>query len=165
MIDFEPISDDPKLLRQVFGCYPSGVTAVCALVGDEPVGIAASSFTSVSVDPPLVSICFQATSTTWPKLRGQGRIGVSVLSEDHHETCTSLSRKSPDRFADVAWEQATGGAVFVHGASAWLDCILYAEVPAGDHTIALLQIHGMRAYPETAPLVFHRSLFRRLAAI
>lgn len=165
MIAFEPISADPGLLRRAFGCFPSGVTAVCALVDGEPVGMAASSFTSVSVTPPLVSVCFQESSATWPRLRDLPRLGISVLAEGHDDICMSLSRKCDDRFADIAWDRAPHGGVFVHGATAWLECSLYSEVPAGDHTVALLEIHGLRADPEAAPLVFHGSRFRRLATI
>ena len=58
---------DGTELRRAFGCFPSGVTAVCAIIDGEPVGMAASSFTSVSIDPPLASICVQKSSTTWPR--------------------------------------------------------------------------------------------------
>lgn len=164
MIALEPMTTDPGLLRRAFGCFPSGVTAVCAMVDGGPVGMAASSFTSVSVVPPLVSVCFQDTSTTWPRLRDLPRLGISVLAEEHDEICRTLSRKTVDRFADVAWDRTAGGGVFLPGATALLECSLYAEVPAGDHTVALLEVHGLRADPEVAPLVFHRSKFRRLAA-
>lgn len=165
MIAFEPMTADSSVLRRAFGCFPSGVTAVCAMVDDEPIGMAASSFTSVSVAPPLVSVCFQASSSTWPRLRDVPRLGISVLAEGHDEICMSLARKSADRFADIGWDRASGGGVFVHGATAWLECSLHAEVPAGDHAVALLEIHGLWADPEAAPLVFHGSRFRRLAAI
>ena len=165
MIEMEPVTADPALLRRAFGCFPSGVTAVCAMVGGEPTGIAASSFTSVSVAPPLVSVCVQGTSTTWPRLRSLPRLGLSVLAEEHGAACLSLSRKVGDRFDGVAWEAGVAGGVFVHGSSAWLDCSLYAELPAGDHAIALLEIHGLRAAPDTPPLIFHDSRFRRLAAV
>ncbi len=156
---------DGATLRRAFGCFPSGVIAVCATVGGVPVGLAASSFTSVSVDPPLVSICVQNTSTTWPKLRGRPRLGVSVLAEVHDEACMSLSRKEGDRFAGVFWSELPSGGVVVLGASAWLDCRLHAEIPAGDHMIALLEICALGADPDTPPLVFHGSRFRRLSAL
>jgi flavin reductase (DIM6/NTAB) family NADH-FMN oxidoreductase RutF len=139
------------------------VAAVCAIVDGVPVGMAASSFTSVSVDPPLASVCVQNCSTTWPRLRERPRLGLSVLAEDHDEVCISLSRKHGDRFTGVKWEQLPGGAVLVHGASAWLDCRLRSEVPAGDHTIVVLEICALGADSATPPLVFHGSRFRRLA--
>jgi flavin reductase (DIM6/NTAB) family NADH-FMN oxidoreductase RutF len=112
---------DAAALRATFGCFPSGVVAVCGMLDDVPVGMAASSFTSVSVEPPLVSFCVQDTSETWPKLRGLPRLGISVLAETHDEICLRLSRKTGDRFSDVNWEQTESGAVLVHGSSAWLE--------------------------------------------
>ncbi|OUS92042.1 flavin reductase family protein [Rhodococcus sp. NCIMB 12038] len=165
MIDIDPFDHDAILLRKAFGCFPSGVTAVCATVDGEPVGMAASSFTSVSVTPPLVSVCVQDTSETWPRLRTRTRLGLSVLAEGHDETCLSLSNKTGDRFAKVEWDQSAQGSIFVHGASLWLDCSLHAELPAGDHAIVVLEVHGLRADPDTPPLVFHGSRFRRLAAL
>ncbi|PKW16525.1 flavin reductase family protein [Saccharopolyspora spinosa] len=165
MIQLEPLSGDPRTLRQAFGCFPSGVTAVCALIDKVPIGMAASSFTSVSMDPPLVSVCVQDTSATWPKLRPRARLGVSVLAEGHDAECLSLSRKEGDRFAGVSWETTADGAVYVRGATAWLDCSVERELPAGDHAIALLRVHGLRADPGAAPLIFHGSRFRTLAAV
>ncbi|KUO19601.1 flavin reductase family protein [Streptomyces dysideae] len=155
---------DPAVLRQAFGCFPSGVTALCALDSGAPVGMAASTFTPVSLAPALVSVCVQDTSTTWPKLRSQGRLGLSVLAEGQDAICRTLAGRDGDRFADVDWEAGDGGGVYVHGASLWLDCSLYAEFPGGDHTIVLLEIHGLKAEPAREPLVFHGSRFRRLAA-
>lgn len=165
MIAFESMTADPGALRQAFGCFPSGVTAVCALADDAPIGMAASSFTSVSLEPPLVSVCFQASSTTWERLRERPRLGISVLAQGQDEICMSLAQTTAERFADVAWDRTPGGAVFVSGATAWLECSLYGEVPAGDHAVALLEIQGLQAYPKTAPLVFHGSQFRRLTGI
>jgi Conserved protein/domain typically associated with flavoprotein oxygenases, DIM6/NTAB family len=165
MIEIEALSTDPKALRQAYGCFPSGVTAVCALVDDIPVGMAASSFTSVSMDPPLVSVCVQDSSTTWPKLRDRPRLGLSVLAAGHDAACISLASKHGDRFAGVHWEATADDAIYVHGSTVWLDCSVEREIPAGDHAIALLRIHGLRAQPETQPLVFHGSRFRTLGAI
>ena len=152
-------------LRQAFGCFPSGVAAVCAEVDGVPVGLAASSFTSVSVEPPLVSVCMQHGSRTWPVLRKCPRLGLSVLAEDHDDVCARLASKTGDRFAGTDRVASGGGAVFVHGATLWLDCTIHDEVPAGDHDIVLLHVHGLRADPAAAPLVFHGSRFRRLAAV
>ena len=155
---------DPVVLRQAFGCFPSGVTALCALDSGTPVGMAASTFTPVSLQPPLVSVCIQDTSSTWPRLRKQSRLGLSVLAEGQDLVCRSLATKNGDRFADVGWEAGEDGSVYVLGAALWLDCSIHAELPGGDHTIVLLEIHGLKAEPERAPLVFHGSRFRRLAA-
>lgn len=152
-------------LRNAFGFFPSGVTAVCALIDGEPVGMAASSFTSVSVDPPLVSVCIQNSSATWPKLRAAPRLGLSVLSEEHSVACRSLSRKVGDRFAGFSRFELANGAILVRDASAWWDCELHAEMAAGDHTIVLLRICALGSDPSRPPLVFHRSEFHRLAGM
>ncbi|MEU5598477.1 flavin reductase family protein [Streptomyces sp. NPDC020298] len=154
---------DPAVLRQAFVCFPSGVTALCALDSSTPVGMAASTFTPVSLEPALVSVCVQDTSSTWP-LRSQGRLGLSVLAEGQDLVCRSLAARNGDRFADVDWEAGEDGSVYVHGANLWLDCSIYSEVPGGDHTIVLLEVHGLKAEPDREPLVFHGSRFRRLAA-
>jgi len=166
VITIDPLLDaDPAVLRQAYGCFPSGVTAVCALADGRPVGMAASSFTSVSIAPPLVSVCVQDTSETWPRLRDMPRLGLSVLGEDQNAACRSLADKHGDRFAGVNWDATTDGAVYVHDAALWLDCSLDHEVSAGDHAIALLRVHGVLSRPGVAPLVFHGSRFRRLAAV
>jgi flavin reductase (DIM6/NTAB) family NADH-FMN oxidoreductase RutF len=152
----------PAVLRAAFANFPSGITAVAAMCDGEPVGLAASSFTSVSIDPPYVMVCVALTSTTWPVLRPAPRLGLSVLAEEHGPAARALAAKGIDRFADISWEQTEGGAVFVHGSALWLDTTLVNELPAGDHNIALLQIEQLWSYPDVAPLVFHGSAFRRL---
>jgi flavin reductase (DIM6/NTAB) family NADH-FMN oxidoreductase RutF len=154
-----------KSLRRAYSCFPSGVTALCGLLDGAPVGMVASSFTSVSLTPALVSVCIQDTSRTWPRLRRCPMLGVSVLAAAHDAVCQSLSRREGDRFADVQWDFADDGAVFLHGATAWMGCSVQAELPAGDHSIVLMRIHGLRAQPEATPLIFHGSRFRTLAAL
>ncbi len=155
---------DPRLLRSTFGCFPSGVAAVCALVDGVPVGMAVSSFTSVSLDPPLVSVCVANTSTTWPRLRAPARLGVSVLGQAHDVACRQLSARDGDRFAGISWRASGAGALFVAEAAAALECELVREVAAGDHLIALLRVHALSSDATVSPLVFHHSRFRQLLA-
>ena len=153
---------DPAVLRAAFACFPTGVTAICAMNGSSPQGMAASSFTSVSLDPPLVSVCVAHSSTTWPSLSALRSLGVSVLAEDHREVARALAAKGRDRFANVEWEAAESGAVFVHGSALWLECIVHATVPAGDHDIVVLRIVAIQAYPDVAPMIFHGSRYRQM---
>lgn len=155
---------DGRALRNAFSCFPSGVAAICALRDGRPVGMAASSFTSVSLDPPLASVCIARASKTWPTLREAPYIGLSVLAGHHEPVATSLSSQKNDRFEDVAWEATAGGAVLVHGSTLWLECRLEETLPAGDHEIVLLRILGFRGDPSVEPLVFHASSYRRLTA-
>jgi flavin reductase (DIM6/NTAB) family NADH-FMN oxidoreductase RutF len=159
----EPTVPHPEALRKSFACFPSGVIALCGLDGARPVGMSVASFTSVSLDPPLVSVCIANSSSTWPILRALPRLGVSVLGQDHATTCRSLASKTAERFANVCWTQNDRRAVFIEGASLYLECTLEREVEAGDHMIALLRIGSVEAFPEVQPLVFHMSKFRELA--
>ncbi len=153
---------DAQTLRQAFACFPSGITAVCGMVDGVPNGMAASSFTSVSLDPPLVSVCVAHTSTTWPILARLPRLGISVLGADHGHVASALAAKGTDRFAHVLWEQGADGAVLIHGSALWLECEIEQQVPAGDHDIVLFRILELQPYPDISPLVFHASSYRQL---
>jgi flavin reductase (DIM6/NTAB) family NADH-FMN oxidoreductase RutF len=153
---------DPQRLRQVFGACPTGVAAVAALVDDELVGIAASSFTSVSLSPPLVSVCIAHTSTTWPALRRAVRLGVSILSAGQERAGRQLAGRQAERFADLPWRATDHDAVLLDGAAGWFETSVENEIRAGDHDIVLLRVHDLDADHDISPLVFHASQFRRL---
>jgi flavin reductase (DIM6/NTAB) family NADH-FMN oxidoreductase RutF len=156
---------DPVRLRQAFGDFPSGVVAVAALVDGASVGLAASSFTSVSLDPPLVSVSIANSSKTWPDLRRADHLGVTVLAAHHSELCRRLAGPVEHRFDDVDVGVTANGAVVIEDGLARFDCTIYREVEAGDHTIVLLQLHAVEHSADAAagPLVFHRSGFGRLS--
>lgn len=153
---------DQATLRQAYGTFPSGVVAIAARIDDVPVGLAASSFVSVSLDPPLVAVCIQNTSTTWPKFAGAAHIGISVLGEAHDVAARSLAAKTGDRFAGLTIETTPEGAIFIDGASAWLDTTIEQEIPAGDHAIVLLRINALEVHSGVDPIVFQGSKFRKL---
>lgn len=154
---------DQAVLRQAFGCFPSGVTAFCGLIDGTPTGLAASSFTSVSIDPALVSVCVANSSSTWPKLASLPTLGLSVLSSDHGTVVRSLAVKGIDRFAGVDWVQTESGAVLVRGATLWLECSPFKIIEAGDHQIVVLEIQSLLMNPDVQPMVFHRSAFHEIA--
>lgn len=154
----------PASLREAFGHFPTGVIAIAAEVDGVRVGLAASTFVPVSLDPPLVSFCVQNTSTTWPKLVDLPALGISVLGEAHDAAAKTLAAKTGDRFAGLDTESRGSGAVFIHGTSVWLESAIEQLVPAGDHTIVVLRVHDIVVHEDVAPIVFHRSTFRRLGA-
>jgi flavin reductase (DIM6/NTAB) family NADH-FMN oxidoreductase RutF len=151
----------PSKLREAFGHFPSGVIAIAAEVDGIRVGLAASTFVPVSLDPPLVSFCVQNTSTTWPRLKHAPVLGISVLGESHDEAARALAAKTGDRFAGLG-TVSKGGAVFIEGTSVWLQSAVEQLVPAGDHTIVILRVDDITVHDDIAPIVFHRSAFRRL---
>ncbi|ORB30141.1 flavin reductase family protein [Mycolicibacterium parafortuitum] len=158
------INLEPSSLREAFGHFPSGVIAIAAEVDGTRVGLAASTFVPVSLDPPLVSFCVQNSSTTWPRLKDLPYLGISVLGEAHDEAARTLAAKTGDRFAGLETASSERGAVFIHGTSVWLESSIEQLVPAGDHTIVVLRVTDITVHPDVAPIVFHRSTFRRLGA-
>ncbi|SDS29502.1 NADH-FMN oxidoreductase RutF, flavin reductase (DIM6/NTAB) family [Nocardioides scoriae] len=154
---------DPERLRQAFGVFPSGVVAVAAQVDGALTGLAASSFTSVSLEPALVSFSVANTSRTWPTLRRAEHLGLSVLAQHHEDACRRLAGPVEHRFDDLAWSVNDQGAVTLDDGLARFDCSIYREVEAGDHTLVLLRLHGVGhdVAPEDpgSPLVFHNCGF------
>ena len=158
---------DAARLRAAFGVFPSGVVAVAAEVDGQPVGLAASSFTSVSLEPALVSFSVANTSKTWPDLRRAAHLGLTVLADHHGDVCRRLAGPVEHRFDDVAVTASGDGAVTLDEGLARFDCTVYREVDAGDHTIVILRLHAVEALPvggdTSLPLIFHRSAFGRLS--
>ena len=151
-------------LRAAFGHFPSGVIAVAAEVDGTLVGLAASTFVPVSLDPPLVSFCVQNTSQTWPKLKNLPALGISLLGEAHQEAARTLAAKTGDRFANLQTVSRESGAVFVVRTCVWLETSIEQLVCAGDHTIVILRVREITVRDEVSPIVFHRSGFRHLSA-
>ena len=150
---------DPVRLRAAFGAFPSGVVAVAARVDDRIVGLAASSFTSVSLDPPLVSFSIATASRTWPALRRADHVGVTVLADHHDLVARQLAGPADARFDGLDVTFANGGAVTLADGIAWFDTTIDRHVEAGDHTIVLLRLHAVAHAESSRPLVFHRSGF------
>jgi flavin reductase (DIM6/NTAB) family NADH-FMN oxidoreductase RutF len=149
-------------LRAVFGAVPTPVVAVCAVVDGTPVGMVFSSFATVSLDPPLASVCAARSSRTWPVLRRARRLGVTVLSACHGEVPRQLSGPAGDRFTGLTLHGGAHGALLLDGGTAWLECSVEAEIAAGDHDVVLLAIHALDADPAATPLVYRHSRTRPL---
>jgi flavin reductase (DIM6/NTAB) family NADH-FMN oxidoreductase RutF len=153
-----------EALRCSYERFPTGVMAMCAMYDGDPIGLAVSSFNTVSAEPPLVAICVQHTSCAWPLLAASPRIGLSVLAADQEELCWQLATLGVfDPFTGAAWSATPNGAVLVAGAAAWLECNIHDVSTAGDHELVLLRVRRHRANGDVAPLVFHASGFHRLA--
>jgi len=153
---------DSEQLRQAFGIFPTGVVAVAADVDGALVGLAASSFTSVSLDPPLVSVSLAGSSKTWPDLRRAKHLGVTILADHHSAVCRQLAGPVAQRFDGIAHSISADGAVTLDEGIAHFDCTIYREVEAGDHVLVLLALHAVAHSLEGQPLVFHKSRFGRL---
>jgi flavin reductase (DIM6/NTAB) family NADH-FMN oxidoreductase RutF len=153
---------DPARLRRAFGIFPTGVVAVAAQVGGQLVGLAASSFTSVSLEPPLVLLSIANTSKTWPQLRRAAHLGVTVLADHHRVAARPRAGPVERRFGGLEVALTEDGAVTLADGLAQFDTTIYREVEAGDHSIVLLRLHAVAHAGDSQPLVFHRSGFSRL---
>lgn len=156
---------DAATFRSVLSQYPTGVCAITAVGADGgPVGMAVGSFTSVSLDPPLVAFLADRSSTTLPKVLAAGRFCVNVLSDRQESVCRALATRGPDKFRDLAWTPTGSGQVRIDGAIAWIDCLVDTVVEAGDHKIVIGAVQALESAPEDLPLLFFRSGYGRFSA-
>ncbi len=145
-------------LRYVLGHFATGVTLVTAHGADGPVGMAVNSFTSVSLDPPLVLFCPARTSSTWPAIRDAGRFCINVMGSEHAEFTRRFCQRPADRFADIGWADRPSGPA-LDSAVAWIECEVREEHEAGDHTIVVAHVSGIDVADEVDPLVFFRGSY------
>ena len=159
-----PPSVDPAEFRAVLGRFCSGITVITALGPDGPLGLTCQSFSSLSLDPPLVLFSPARTSTTWPRIRQVGRLCVNVLAEGHSGLSAAMARSGAAKFAGVRWDASPLGAPRLDGAVAWLDCTVQAEHDGGDHTIVVAAVHGLSADPSARPLLYYQGRYAVLCA-
>ncbi len=148
--------------RRVLGHFATGVTIITAMDGDEPVGVAANSFTSVSLDPPLILFCVGGSSTTWPRIERSGNFAVNILGEHHEHLSRLFAQKGADRFTDTLWRRGRTGAPLLEEAIAFVECAIEAQHPAGDHTIVVGRVMDLGMVEDAPPLLFYRGEYARL---
>jgi 3-hydroxy-9,10-secoandrosta-1,3,5(10)-triene-9,17-dione monooxygenase reductase component len=149
---------DAKLFRAVCGQFVTGVAVVTTTINDEPVGLTVNSFTSVSLDPPLVLFCLHKRSGVVEVLRQTRRFAVNILADDQEEVCRTFAGKPGARFTGVPTRTArTGSPIFDHSL-AYLDCAYLSETDGGDHTIVLGEVVDLGVIREAGnPLTYFRS--------
>jgi 3-hydroxy-9,10-secoandrosta-1,3,5(10)-triene-9,17-dione monooxygenase reductase component len=148
---------DPARFRQVLGHFPTGVTVVTADPGGQPVGLTIGSFTSVSLDPPLVGFLPTKVSSSWPVIERAGRFCVNVLAADQVELCWRFAKERDDKFDGVDWApSATTGSPLLAGVLAWIDCTVEGVVDAGDHWFVLGRVVDLDAVDRMDPMIFYR---------
>lgn len=157
----ESATFDDARYRSVLGHFATGVTIVSALDGDQPVGLSVNSFTSVSLDPPLVAFCAAKGSTTWPRIRDTGRFTVNVLAEHQEELSRVFATRGADKFRGLGWTPAPSGAPIIDGVLAWVDCDIEAEHDAGDHVLVIGRVRDLDVADEGSPLIFYRGGYGR----
>jgi 3-hydroxy-9,10-secoandrosta-1,3,5(10)-triene-9,17-dione monooxygenase reductase component len=147
--------------RQVLGHFATGVTVVAAVHQGQPVGLSVNSFTSVSLDPPLVAFCAARQSSTWPRIRAVGGFCVNVLSEHQEDISRVFATRGQEKFRGVGWRPAPSGAPVLTGVLAWIDCSVDAEHDAGDHVLVIGRVRELDVLEERGPLIFYRGGYGR----
>ncbi len=148
-------------LRRVLRRQVASVTVVTAAGGDRPVGFTATSFTSVSLCPPLVSFCLDRGSSSWPVVRMAEHVAVHLLDDGQAELARTFATRGIDRFAAAAWRPGPYGVPLLDHTLAWLVCRVVDRMAAGDHTIVLAQ-PLVAAHADGAPLLYHNGQYKRL---
>lgn len=153
---------DPAVFRHVLGHVPTSVCVVTATTPAGPVGVTVGSFTSVSLDPPLVVFYGGLRSASARALADAGRLCVNVLAEDQQEVCAAFAGRAADRFATGEWRTPPGAPPRLTGATAWIDCDVEDSFPAGDHLAVVGRVRTLSAPGARRPLIFHRGQLVRL---
>lgn len=177
-IDFEfrpgediAVHDDPETVaaarrfRDVLGRFASGVTVVTGVSHDEPVGLTCQSFSSVSLDPPLVLFIPAKTSRAWPLIQRSGKFCVNFLAHDQAELSNTMASRGIDKFAEVKWTPSPAtGSPLLEGALAHVDCTIHTVHEAGDHYVVIGRVVDLvtdeNAGASTDPLLFYRGEYR-----
>ena len=158
MSDTEPI--DPGEFRRVLGHFPSGVTVVTAAVDGVASGMTIQSFTSVSLDPPLVAFVPSKESESWTEMKESDSFCVNILAVDQQDLCMTMASKDEDKFDGVDWSAGETGSPVLTGSLAWLECRTESVHDAGDHDIVVGRVVVLQA-PDDAvePLLFFKGGF------
>jgi flavin reductase (DIM6/NTAB) family NADH-FMN oxidoreductase RutF len=144
-------SIDPARFRTVLGHVPTSVVVVTGLTAEgEPGGLTIGSFTSVSLDPPLIGFLPGFSSKSWPEIAASGSFCVNVLGADQGELCWRFAKETAGRFDGVDWTVAPSGSPVLPGVIAWIDCSIERVYEMGDHWFVLGRVEELHAEPEVA---------------
>jgi 3-hydroxy-9,10-secoandrosta-1,3,5(10)-triene-9,17-dione monooxygenase reductase component len=154
-------SVDEAKFRQVLGHYPTGVVVVTADGEEGPAGLAIGSFTSVSLEPPLVAFFPDKHSSSWPKIEAAGVFCVNVLGEDQEDICRIFATKGADKFASIGWRPGRSGAPVINDVIAWIECSIERVDDAGDHWFVLGRVLDLDVGHAGGPLLFFRGGYGR----
>ncbi|GAA3243800.1 MULTISPECIES: flavin reductase family protein [unclassified Streptomyces] len=158
-----PTLASPDLLRSVFRRHAAGVAVITARGPEGPVGFTATSLTSVSAEPPMLSFGIGLGASAWPAIARADHVGVHILGEHQQELAALFARSGADRFgAPTVWHDGPEGMPVLDGVQAWLVARVVTRVPAGDHRIVLAEVLLGDASGPGRPLLYHQGRFTAL---
>lgn len=151
---------DSADFRRTLGNYPTGVCAITALTKDGvKAAMVVGTFTSVSLDPPLVGFFPDKKSSTWPLIEQAGRFCVNILASHHRDLCRQLATSGGDKYEGVSYRHSDNGSPILQYAMAWIDCTIEQIVEAGDHYLVLGRVHAMDVVSDEDPMLFFRGKY------
>lgn len=158
-----PAPPDSARLRRILSHFCTGIVAVTGLDDGKPVGFACQSFSSLSLDPPLILFSVARTSMSWPRMRPTGVFAVNILGDGQEHLSRTFATSGGDKFAGVGWQPGATGAPRLDGALACIECETHAVMDGGDHEIVVGRIVELTEHPHEAdPLLYFRSAYRAL---
>jgi flavin reductase (DIM6/NTAB) family NADH-FMN oxidoreductase RutF len=157
-----PADFDPRALREAFGAFATGVTVVTGIDSEgNRVGLTANSFTSVSLDPPLLLVCPARTASALPALQASWRFAVNVLALDQQSVAERFTMRGVDRFDDPGWSLWHGLPVLADTCASFV-CSVHAVLDGGDHAILVGRVEALRVSHEAEPLLYVRGRYRQV---
>lgn len=157
---------DPQLFRSVLGAYPTGVAVITAVDADgQRHGLVVGSFTSISLDPPLVGFFPDVRSSSWARIAQVGRFCVNVLGSDQLDLCRRFAARADDKFADLAHGHTPSGQPLLENAIAWIDCVTERVETIGDHYLVVGAVEALGKREAGTPLLFFRGQYHDLTEL
>jgi flavin reductase (DIM6/NTAB) family NADH-FMN oxidoreductase RutF/pimeloyl-ACP methyl ester carboxylesterase len=160
---FYEVGSDPRTLRDALGCFGTGIIIATARdANGGPQGLTANSFTSVSLDPPLILFCIAKSSKSLDAFVHSTTFAVNVLHIGQQPASSRFAKRDEDRFGLTAWEVWDTGAPIITGSLASFECDKHGWYDAGDHYIVVGKVLRARYEPQRDPLIYFRGKYRRL---
>jgi flavin reductase (DIM6/NTAB) family NADH-FMN oxidoreductase RutF len=144
--------------KEVVGHYVTGVVVISALTSQGPAGFTCQTFSSLSLDPILISFAAKSASPSWLKIRGADAVGFNMLEAGQVEVARVFATSGIDKFADVRWSKAPHGSPLIEGAIAHLEGQILSVTTHGDHDFAVVSIDFVQA-DAGSPLLYYRGDF------
>jgi flavin reductase (DIM6/NTAB) family NADH-FMN oxidoreductase RutF len=157
---------DSTLFRSVLGAYPTGVAVITAASPDGVRhGMVVGSFSSISLDPPLVGFFPDVKSRSWAQMAPVGRFCVNVLGSEQLDLCRRFASRADDKFADLAHGHTPSGQPLLEDAIAWIDCVVERVTEVGDHFLVVGAVEALGRGDAGTPLLFFSGQYHDLAKL
>lgn len=158
-----PVELDEMSIRGAMSEFTTGVTIVATEDDGEQYGFACQSFSSLSLDPPMILFTVMKTSRTWPHIKKSGRFSVNILAEEQENVSAAFGRRNGEKFKTGRWCRSEQGNPLLRGCAVWIDCTVADVYEGGDHWIVTADIVAIGVRDEVKPLIYHRGSYARIA--